>query len=158
VKSYDARIRKKSVFLKGNHMFNNRLFFLLVVVLTIVAGCAPPGAIMPTVTKPPKADTALPFARTACAQGVDLSGQTINFYQIVEETDPIMQSLMLGYENATAYFNAHGGICGATLAQVFSESGTSYNLPAIYQDFSTRNPKPVLVAVYYSGDAAVTLP
>jgi hypothetical protein len=137
-------------------MFLDRLFCLWVITLTITSTCTPQFAIKPntTATEPSKSHTTLPFVRTTCTKGVDLSGRTINFYQIVEESDPIMQSLMVGYQDATTYFNTHGGICGAALAQVFPENGISYNVPTIYHDFSTRNPKPVLVAVYYSGDAA----
>src|SRR6185503_5019405 len=49
--------------------------------------------------------------------------------------------------------NAHGGICGAAIVQVFPNSGTGYNPQAIYDDFSARNPKPVLIALYFSEDA-----
>lgn len=135
-----------------------RLILILIVATTMLTSCAAPiPTVAPTmaVAESPKSDTALPFARTACAEDIDLTGQAINFYQIVEETDSIIGPLMLGYEDATEYFNAHGGICGATLAQVFPKSGTLYNAPAIYDDFSTRNPKPVLITLGYSEDSVL---
>jgi hypothetical protein len=91
-------------------------------------------------------DNGLPFKHTACANGVDLTGQTVTFYHILhsnDEVDTAPGSLRAGYADATEYFNAHGGICGATVVQA---------LDAI-SSFSRINPKPVLVALYSSGDA-----
>jgi hypothetical protein len=92
-----------------------RITLLSTAIAIILAAC---GASIPTTaptvpTEEPTAVSTLPFAHTACAEGVDLTGQTINLYQIVEETEPMLQPMLAGYEDATAYFNAHGGICGA---------------------------------------------
>jgi TolB protein len=140
-------------------MYHNlfRITLLCTVIAIILAAC---GAPTPTtapaaVTETTSMVAALPFAHTACAEGADLTGQTINLYQIFEETEPILQQLLAGYEDATAYFNAHGGICGATIAQVYRNKDTGYDPQVIYDDFSARNPKPVLIALYFSPDAAL---
>jgi hypothetical protein len=62
-------------------MFTNRLFYLLIVItLLVVTACAPQVAITPT--KESTAVAAMPFAHTACAEGVDLSGQTVSLHHI----------------------------------------------------------------------------
>jgi len=72
---------------------------------------------------------ALPFAHTACAEGVDLTGQTVSLYHMLalvgEQNDTFLQPLKAGFDDATEYFNEHGGICGATLAQVFADTDMS---------------------------------
>jgi len=140
-------------------MYHNlvRITLLIAAIAVILAACgAPISTSAPTVlTEEPTAVSTLPFAHTACADGVDLTGQTINLYQIFEETEPILQQLLAGYEDATAYFNAHGGICGATIAQVYRNKDTGYDPQAVYDDFSARNPKPVLIALYFSEAAAL---
>jgi ABC-type branched-subunit amino acid transport system substrate-binding protein len=119
----------------------------------MTACAAPTPTTAPAVAT--EAVTTLPFVHTACAGGTDLTGQTINLYQIVEVTEPVLQPMLAGYEDATAYFNAHGGICGAAIVQIFPDSSTGYNPQAIYDDFSARNPKPVLIALYFSEDTAL---
>jgi|GEM_PF-427069 ABC-type branched-subunit amino acid transport system substrate-binding protein len=140
-------------------MYHNlfRITLLIAAIAMILAACgAPIPTTAPTVhTQKPTVVSTLPFAHTACAEGADLTGQTINLYQIFEETEPILQQLLAGYEDATAYFNAHGGICGATIAQVYRNKDTGYDPQAIYDDFSARNPKPVLIALYFSEAAAL---
>ena len=147
-------------------MFTHRLYFLVVIVL-VLSACAPQAAITPapvgtplSPTKEPTAVPALPFARTACAEGVDLTGQTIPFYHILnpnDQVDTVYNPLRAGYADAAEYFNAHGGICGATLEQVFDEShwgGTA----SLYGLFAAREPKPVVVTLYGSGDGVQLAP
>ena len=132
------------------------LTILAATALFVTACGAPIPTLAPaTATEAPTAVTALPFTHTACAEGADLTGQTINLYQIVEETEPVLQPLLAGYEDATAYFNAHSGICGATIKQVYRNNNIGYDPQAIFDDFSARNPKPVLIALYFSEDAAL---
>jgi ABC-type branched-subunit amino acid transport system substrate-binding protein len=143
---------------EGETMYHNlfRTTLLSTAIAMILAACgAPIPTTAPSVpTEEPTAGSILPFAHTSCADGVDLAGQTINLYQIVEETEPFLQPMLAGYEDATAYFNAHGGICGATIQQVYRNNNIGYDPQAIYDDFSARTPKPVLIALYFSADAA----
>jgi len=122
-----------------------------------LAACgAPIPTTAPTIAiEEPTAVTTLPFAHTACNDGVDLTGQTVSLYHILalvgEQNDTFLQPLKAGFDDATEYFNANGGICGATLAQVFAETGML--APAIYDSVAALEPKPVLVTLYGSGDA-----
>jgi TolB protein len=68
-----------------------------------------------------------------------------------EQNDTFLQPLKAGYDDATEYFNAQGGICGATLAQVFAD--TDMSIQDIYARSVALEPKPVLVTLYGSGDA-----
>ena len=138
-----------------HNLFRITLLFTALAITLAACGAPAPTAVPTVRTDEATAVKTLPFAHTACAEGADLTGQTINLYQIFEETEPILQQLLAGYEDATAYFNAHGGICGATIAQVYRNKDTGYDPQAIYDDFSARNPKPVLIVLYFSPDAAL---
>ena len=135
-------------------MFTSRMFHLLIVVaLLVVTACMPQVAITPTTE--PAVVAALPFERTACAEGVDLMGQTVRLYHILalvgEQNDTFLQPLKVGFDDATEYFNAHGGICGATVAQVFAD--TEMSTQEIYKSVTALESKPVLVTLYGSADA-----
>src|SRR4029079_14568407 len=116
------------------------------------------GASIPTsapATVQPTAATTLPFTHTACASGVDLTGQTVSFYHILDpndQVDTVYQPLRAGYADAAEYFNAHGGICGANLEQVFDETHWG-DVASIYSLFAALDPKPTVVTLYGSGDA-----
>jgi branched-chain amino acid transport system substrate-binding protein len=96
-------------------------------------------------------------AHTACADGVDLTGQTITLYHFGDLSGPfsfITQPLLASLTDAFAYFNERGGICGANLAQEFDDTaGVQDATQAIYDRFSTLDPKPNLVILYASADA-----
>src|SRR5262249_49165835 len=89
-----------------------------------------------------------------CANGVDLTGQTVTLYHILnpdDQVDTTPNSLRAGFADATEYFNAEGGICGATVAQVFPDKHEDAG--TIYSRFYRLDPKPLLVILYNSGDA-----
>lgn len=94
---------------------------------------------------------------TACAEGVDLTGQTITLYHFGDLSGPysfITQPLLAGFEDAAKYFNERGGICGATIAQEFDDTaGVQDATRAIYDRFSSLTPKPPLMLLYASADA-----
>lgn len=96
-------------------------------------------------------------SRTACADGVDLTGQTINLYHFGDLSGSysfITQPLLAGFEDAAKFYNENGGICGATIGQVFEDTvGVQDATQAVYDRFSTENPKPVLFLLYASADA-----
>lgn len=102
-------------------------------------------------------DMSLPdfIERTEC-EG-DLSGQTIPLYHfgdISRTYAPITQPLLAGLADAIDYFNARGGACGAMLEQVNRDTeGNPENTQAIYDDFSTREDKPLMLILYASPDA-----
>ena len=131
-----------------------RLIALVVVSTILLTACGAPTPTPAPATVAPTAASNLPFTHTACAQGVDLTGQTVSFYHILnpdDQVDTVYDPLRAGYADAAEYFNAHGGICGGTLEQVFDETHWG-DSQAIYDLFSALDPKPVVVTIYGSGD------
>ena len=66
----------------------------------------------------------LPSEHTECE--LDLTGETITLYHFGDLSGPfafITQPLVAAFTDAVAYWNDHGGICGATVAQVFDDTG-----------------------------------
>jgi ABC-type branched-subunit amino acid transport system substrate-binding protein len=102
-------------------------------------------------------DTSLPdfIQHSECEH--DLSGQTIPIYHfgdISAAYAPITQPLLAGMEDALDYYNARGGLCGATLVQVNRDTANQpEQTQAVYDDFSTRDPRPLLLVLYSSPDA-----
>ncbi|MBZ0283733.1 MAG: ABC transporter substrate-binding protein [Anaerolineae bacterium] len=96
---------------------------------------------------------------TECS--ADLTGQTIPIYHFGDLSGSyafITQPLLAGLADAIAYYNSHGGVCGATFK---SEVGTEYRdtggnreeAQAAYDFFSTIEDKPDLLILYASGDS-----
>lgn len=102
-------------------------------------------------------DTALPefIQHTAC--DVDLTGETVTIYHFGDISGAyafITQPLLAGLADAIAYFNAHGGVCGATLAADNRDTGGDLaQTQAHYDYYSSLEDKPDLVLLYASGDA-----
>ena len=160
---------------KGTAMRSRHLILIIAMTITALAGCgggvqtpiiAPTSQLTPTPAVAPTADPSQPlstpetaplFAHMPCAKGVDLTGQIVSFYHMADGSDPEsipVQSLKAGYDDAAAYFNAHGGLCGATLAQVIPEFAQGqYNPQVEYSRLAALNPKPLVIALYNSSDA-----
>ncbi len=106
-------------------------------------------------------DTALPdfIQHTACE--VDLTGQTIPIYHFGDLSGSyafITQPLLAGLADAMSYYNAHGGVCGATLVSNEGEhyrdtGGARDQTQAAYDNFSALADKPDAIVLYASGDA-----
>jgi ABC-type branched-subunit amino acid transport system substrate-binding protein len=141
-------------------MYHNsfRITLLITAIAVTLAACgvSTPTPAPPVPTQEPAAVIAIPFPHTACNDGIDLTGQTVSLYHMLalvgEQNDTFLQPLKAGFDDATEYFNAHGGICGAMLAQVFAD--TDMSIQEIYARSIALEPKPVLVTLYGSGDAA----
>lgn len=157
-------------------MGSRRLFPFLWMITISLAGClgavetpviAPNSQVTPTVVTAPTADRTQPLttpaaallvAHSPCAQGVDLTGQTVPFYHIIDLTPEAakpIQSIQAGLDDAAAYFNAHGGICGAALAQIIPGSNKTFDAGTDYHLILSLSPKPVLIGLYDSMDAEV---
>jgi len=111
-----------------------------------------PATAAPAATESPTAVASMPFAHTACANGVDLTGKTVPFYHILDpndQVDTVYNPLRAGYADAAEYFNAHGGICGATLKHVFDEAHWG-NEQTIYDLYKALDPKPTVMMLYGS--------
>ena len=63
--------------------------------------------------------------------------------------DTVYNPLRAGYADAAEYFNAHGGICGATLEHVFDDTHWG-DEQTIYDLYKALDPKPVVMMLYGS--------
>lgn len=88
---------------------------------------------------------------------VDLTGQTVTIYHFGDISGSyafITQPLLAGLADAAAYFNARGGICGATIVQDNRDTGGDLaQTQAAYDAYSSLDPKPDVIVLYASGDA-----
>jgi ABC-type branched-subunit amino acid transport system substrate-binding protein len=88
---------------------------------------------------------------------VDLTGETITIYHFGDISGPfafITQPLLAGLEDSIEYYNAHGGICGATIAAENRDTGgDAGQSQAAYDYFSGLDPKPDAIILYASADA-----
>jgi branched-chain amino acid transport system substrate-binding protein len=88
---------------------------------------------------------------------VDLTGETITIYHFGDISGSyafITQPLLAGLADAIAFYNAHGGICGATLASDNRDTGGDLaQTQAHYDYYSSLDPKPDAIVLYASGDA-----
>lgn len=88
---------------------------------------------------------------------VDLTGETITVYHFGDISGSyafITQPLLAGIADALAYYNARGGICGATITVDNRDTaGDPAQVQAAYDHYSTLDPKPDLLVLYASGDS-----
>jgi ABC-type branched-subunit amino acid transport system substrate-binding protein len=106
---------------------------------------------------PASAQEPMPDWITHSECDIDLTGETITIYHFGDISGSyafITQPLLAGLQHASEYFNARGGICGATITQENRDTGGDLaQTQAAYDEFSSRNPKPDLLVLYASGDA-----
>ncbi len=128
-----------------------KLTLLLLVLLLVVPVMAQDA------TEEAASETTLPdwIEHTAC--DVDLTGETITIYHLGDISGPyafITQPLLAGLADAIAYYNARGGICGATIATDNRDTGGDLaQTQAHYDYYSTLEDTPDLLVLYASGDA-----
>jgi branched-chain amino acid transport system substrate-binding protein len=88
---------------------------------------------------------------------VDLTGKEIPIIHFGDISGPyafITQPLLAGLADAIAYYNARGGICGATITTENRDTGGDLTqTQAAYNAFRGRDPKPQVMVLYASGDA-----
>ena len=140
----------------SQNLFRTILFFAAIAFILSACGASIPTTISATATDEPTAVAAVsPFTHTACAGGIDMTGRTVSFYHILnpdDQVDTVYAPLRAGYADAAEYFNAHGGICGASIEQVFDETHWGSD-QTIYDLYAALDPKPVVVTIYGSGSA-----
>lgn len=95
------------------------------------------------------------ITHSECSQ--DLTGQTVTIYHFGDISGSyafITQPLLAGLEDAMEYFNARGGVCGATIATDNRDTGGDLaQTQAHYDYYSTLDPKPDAIVLYASGDS-----
>ncbi len=88
---------------------------------------------------------------------VDLTGETVTVYHFGDISGAyafITQPLLAGVADALEYYNARGGVCGATLAQDNRDTGGDLaQTQAAYDYYKGLEPKPSLLLLYASGDS-----
>ncbi|GAB4324747.1 MAG: hypothetical protein Kow00117_12770 [Phototrophicales bacterium] len=92
---------------------------------------------------------------------VDLSGQTITIYHLGDVSSPgyspITLPLLAGIADAAAYYNAHGGVCGAEITQVnFDTGGDPAQTSVGYEQLKENDPD--LLVLYSSQDSELLRP
>lgn len=94
-------------------------------------------------------------SHTACE--VDLTGQTVTIYHFGDISASfafITQPLLAGLQDAIAYYNARGGICGAEIASDNRDTaGDPAQAQAAYDYYSTLEDKPDMLVLYSSADS-----
>ncbi|MCU0476292.1 MAG: ABC transporter substrate-binding protein [Anaerolineae bacterium] len=94
-------------------------------------------------------------SHTACE--VDLTGQTVTIYHFGDISASfafITQPLLAGLQDAIAYYNARGGICGAQIASDNRDTaGDPAQAQAAYDYYSTLEDKPDMLVLYSSADS-----
>lgn len=103
-----------------------------------------------------------PSTHSACAEGVDLSGQEFTMLHFGDFTGPlgfITTPLLSALVDAANYYNAAGGICGATITlpdpTTIDTGGVPSVTEEIYNRVSTADPKPSLLILYSSDDSEI---
>ena len=86
----------------------------------------------------------------------DLTGETLRFYHFGDLSGPfafITQPVLAGFEDAIAYFNEHGGICGAEIAAGWRDTGAEgERAQAAWDEFSQRDDAHVIF-LYLTDDS-----
>lgn len=92
---------------------------------------------------------------------VDLTGTTVTIYHLGDISSPgyspITLPLLAGLADAISYFNARGGVCGATLAQANFDTGGDPNRTSEgYEQLRAQNPD--ILVLYSSADSELLRP
>jgi len=130
----------------------NLLLILVVAVLVLAVGIS-----YAQVGEEPLPDF-VAEARTPCE--VDFSGQIIQFWHLGDLSGPlgpITQPVLAAFNDASAYFNERGGICGAEIQipdpTTVDTGGDLEQVQVIYDRVSAENP--AVLTLYGSGDSEV---
>ncbi len=134
-----------------------RLVLLSLVVLMVVAGCAPAATPTPAPTKPPPSPTPVPPTATAVPAKPakpNLAGNEIVLYQFGDQTGPygpITAPLIDGVNDAVDWMNSVGGIYGATVRIEWADTaGKIEESISIYNRFREATPRPIILFTYSS--------
>ncbi|MFP4322354.1 MAG: ABC transporter substrate-binding protein [Anaerolineales bacterium] len=86
----------------------------------------------------------------------DLSGETLRFYHFGPLSGvfaQLTQPVLLGFEDALAYYNERGGLCGGTLEMEYTDTGGDQSAAqAAWDDFTNRGDAAIMF-VYLTEDA-----
>ncbi len=118
----------------------------LLLALLLLAGGALPGMAQDMME--------YPSDLTECE--IDLTGETLNIFHFGDLSGPyafITQPLVSAITDAVSYWNSHGGVCGAELAQIYEDTGGSREAAqSAYDRFTSQYPDDLDLLVLYSSD------
>ena len=87
---------------------------------------------------------------------VDLTGETINIFHFGDLSGPfafITQPIVSAVTDALNYWNSHGGVCGAELAQVYEDTGGNLEATqSAYDRFTSQYAKELDLLLLYSSN------
>lgn len=127
--------------------------FILLLVFAMLLATAAPALATRNI---PQAPTAVAQdGHTECAE--DLTGETFTYRLFGDLSGPfafISQPLLAGLTDAAAYFNEHGGLCGATIVIDFRDTGGSQDkAQEFWDEFTSQAKKPEMLFMFGSADA-----
>ena len=121
-----------------------KLSVLLTILLVI-------GGILPLT-----AQDMLPYPSEMTECEVDLTGETINIFHFGDLSGPyafITQPIVSAVTDAMNYWNSHGGVCGAEVAQVYEDTGGSREAAqSAYDRFTSTYGEELDLLLLYSSD------
>jgi ABC-type branched-subunit amino acid transport system substrate-binding protein len=126
---------------------------ILVVLVSVLVGLMAPSV---AAYQAPTAPTAAIMQATECEE--DLSGQTITFYHFGDLSGSfafITLPLVAGLDDAIAYFNENGGLCGADITVEFRDTaGDTDQSQQFWDEFTSREgaDHPRMILLYSSAD------
>ena len=98
----------------------------------------------------------LPYPSDLSECEVDLSGETVNIYHFGDLSGPyafITQPIVSAVSDAIAYWNSHGGICGAELGQVYEDTGGNLEATqSAYDRFTSEYGDDLDILLLYSSN------
>lgn len=120
------------------------LFFTLLCMIAIVIPVTAQDDMVP-----------YPSTHTECEH--DLTGQHINFYHFGDLSGPLASitgPIVLAYDDAMAYINETGLLCGATVSSTNEDTGGDpERAQAAYDRFTSEYDDLVILGLYSSGDS-----
>lgn len=127
----------------------------LLVTLTLVIALGIPAAFANHATPPASPDLAQISRETECNE--DLTGEVFTYYSYGDLSGPyafISQPLLAGLQDAAAYFNENGGICGASIELLIEDTGGDQDRgQEFWDDFTSRDNPPYMIGLFGSADA-----
>jgi hypothetical protein len=130
-----------------------KLAFLIVLALMVIA-------VMPVAAQDEEGEGLPDFIQhTECE--VDLTGETVTIYHLGDISSPgyspITLPLVAAIDDAIAYYNARGGVCGAEFAQTNFDTGGDPNRTSEgYAQLSAEDPD--MLVLYSSADSELLRP
>lgn len=133
---------------------SKRIFALLIVVALIVAAMP----LVSSANEEPAQPVAFSSTLSECNE--DLTGETLTFYHFGDLSGPyapITAPIIAGLEDAIKYMNDNGGLCGATVAQEYRDTGGAQEQSQAFWDEFSAKEDAYVIYLYASADGELLL-